>query len=81
MGVMGVYGYLWVFMGFYECLWVSGCFLGCGSWVCMVYIGFLPYLLIQLYNIQNKIFLFEVGGYDNLRTNYSIWMVVRLICS
>ena len=25
MGVMDVYWYLWVFMGFYECLWVSGC--------------------------------------------------------
>ena len=55
MGVMGVYGYLWVFMGFFECLWVSGCFLGCGSWVCSVFIGFLPYLLIQ-----HILFVFDI---------------------
>ena len=35
MGVMGFYGYLWFFLGFYECLWVSGCL-----WVFMGVYGY-----------------------------------------
>ena len=55
MSVYGCHRYLWVFMGFYECLWVSGCFLGRGFWVCMVFIGFVPYLLIQ-----HILFVFDI---------------------
>ena len=32
---MGVYGSLWMFMGIYECLWVSGCH-GC---LCVLYLN------------------------------------------
>ena len=63
---MGVYGFLWVLVGF----WV---FLSCRFWVFIVFIGFLPYLLIQ-----HILFVFDIINFYLISLiDFNFWIEIH----